>query len=209
MCLCVPVCVPVCVCVCLCVCVCTVCTMYVLYMFVSMCYRCFRQETQSLKTQLAHPPANMIAYAMKAIPILTKNDKRLFELYILFRIKLLLSAEIKYDEIEKKSKWDSGYWIGAFFPLLFFWFNSLILSNENPWVIRIAGVDLLLLTNIYRIWPKFRFEKYTMKEKQIRHVNEPPNNKFFSQFTTKYTSIFLELWIELSDDGSRIFISTA
>lgn len=74
-----------------------------------MCYRCFRQETQSLKTQLAHPPANMIAYAMKAIPILTKNDKRLFELYILFRIKLLLSAEIKYDEIEKKSKWDSGY----------------------------------------------------------------------------------------------------
>lgn len=36
-----------------------------------------------------------------------KNDKRLYELYILFRIKLLLSAESKLreridDEIEKK-----------------------------------------------------------------------------------------------------------
>lgn len=155
---------PVCLCECLCVLVCLHCvydarTIYVCEYVLSLLSP--RNTITEDPTCASTSKYDNVRYESIS-NINKKNDKRLFELYILFRIKLLLSAEIKYDEIEKKSKWDSGYWIEAFFR--FFWFNSLILSNENPWVIRIAGVDLLLLTNIYRIWPKFALRNIQWKK---------------------------------------------
>lgn len=56
-----------------------------------------------LRPELAHPTQNAKNICrMNGNSNINKNDKRLFEFYILFRIKLLLSAEKKIDEIEKK-----------------------------------------------------------------------------------------------------------
>lgn len=128
-----------------------------------------------------------------------KNDKRLYELYILFRIKLLLSAESKLreridDEIEKKSNHEQllNRRIFHFSPtrthsVFYFWIKSMnwkhtFHSSSNS---KANGANTQFIVNLngfsFLFSTKIEEKSNSKKKKKKKSPRTFPKQQIFQQ----------------------------